>query len=474
MQDHETREAQRSPVGAPATGFAVQDIFAADEILERVVATADEEIKRPSRLMFLSGLAAGLSIGLSFYARAAVTSQVPEVPLVGNLFYPIGFLLIVIGRYQLYTENTLTPVTLALARLASLPTLLRVWGIVLAANMVGATILALVMAQTNVLTPEAASVAMDFWHHAEAATWDALFVKGIIAGWLVASMVWLIHAARDTVTRVLLVIFMMTLIPSADLYHCIIGFCEAMYAVFLGEATLATATLGFFLPVLLGNTLGGVLLVAILNFSIAHENQFNERGEMRLSWREWLVGYEKITRDTTLYGDPQSLEIAVHDGDHIRGDGRVTLVQYGDFECENSHMIYEMLKNAAERVDFRYVFRHMPLMEQHPHALRAAVATEAAHEQDAFWAMYDMLFENQDALEDDDLIRYAEKIGLDLDRFREALDSKHLSERVEAGRREARDDGVTRTTNLFINAERYTGEWEVDPLVEAIEAANQQ
>ena len=129
--------------------------------------------------------------------------------LVGNLLYPIGFLLIVIGRYQLFTENTLTPVTLVLTRIASVPMLLRNWAIVLFANVLGAIGLAFLLAYTPIFEADAFAEAIAIGEHALEASWDALFFKGVMAGWLVASMVWLVHAARDTMSRIVLVFFIM-------------------------------------------------------------------------------------------------------------------------------------------------------------------------------------------------------------------------------------------------------------------------
>jgi len=288
----------RAGSGAPAAGYAVRDLFSTDEIFQRLVATADEEFVRSTRLLFLSGLAAGLSIGLSFLARSAVTAAAgPSLgdgaELIGNILYPVGFLLIVLGRYQLFTENTLTPVTLVLTRIASVPELLRLWGIVLAANVAGAALVALVLAKTGVLDPDTAAVAQGFGAHALEVEWGALFWKGVIAGWLVASMVWLNHAARDTITRFFVVLFIMYLVPSLDLFHCVIGACEVAYLLFLGEATLG-AGLSFFSAVVLGNTVGGVLLVAILNYAQTRERRFPDRdcGTLTLTWREFLFGLE--------------------------------------------------------------------------------------------------------------------------------------------------------------------------------------
>lgn len=283
----------RSMSGAPAAGRAVRDIFSTDEIFQRIVATADEEFSRSNRLLFLSGLAAGLSIALSFLARAAVTGGLPgEVSvLLGNVLYPIGFLLIVLGRYQLFTENTLTPVTLVLTRIASLPALLRVWGVVFAANVLGAAVAAYVFARTGIFEPDTAAVARGFAEHALAtAPWD-LFWKAVIAGWLVASMVWLNHAARDTTTRVFVVFGIMFLIPAADLFHCIVGACEVLYLVFQGGAGVGAFAWDFLAPVTLGNTVGGVLLVAILNFSQTRTERFTDRdcSALELPWREWCL-----------------------------------------------------------------------------------------------------------------------------------------------------------------------------------------
>jgi formate/nitrite transporter FocA (FNT family) len=272
----------------------IEDLFSADEIFQRVVATADAEIDRAPRLLFLSGLAAGLSIGLSFIARAAITGQVPEdiAGLAGNLLYPIGFILIVLGRYQLFTENTLTPVTLVLTRLTSVPTLLKNWSIVLAANVLGAAAIAFVLANTGIFDEETAAVARALSMHAFDFTWGTLFFKGIIAGWIVASMVWLVHAAGDAFSRLLIVYITMFLVPAADLFHCIIGACEAFYLVFIGAVGLGPAVGSFFLPVLLGNTIGGVLLVALLNYGHTQKERFPRRaaGDYRLGWREWLFG----------------------------------------------------------------------------------------------------------------------------------------------------------------------------------------
>ena len=292
-ENRELRETiDRSRRGAPAAGEAVRDRFSADEIFQRVTATADEEIERSTRLLFFSGLAAGLSIGATFLAQAAMTTAYPNNVGLGNLLYPVGFVMIVIGSYQLFTENTLTPVTLVLTRLASLPQLLRLWSIVLVANVFGAGITAYLLAKTGIFDPSVAATAKHFGEHAMGTSWWALFYKAVFAGGLVATMVWLVHAARETISRFIIVYFITILIPIADLFHCIAGACEVLFLVFIGNEGFVSVFSHFFVPVVLGNTLGGIVFVALVNFSMTENRRFPEHDRQRfeLSWSAWLLG----------------------------------------------------------------------------------------------------------------------------------------------------------------------------------------
>ena len=288
------REAlEESREGAPSAGEAVADIFSTEEVFQRIIARADEEFSQPRRLLFFSGLAAGLITSISFLSRAALSAAVgtPEPGLVSNLLYPVGFIFIVIGHYQLFTETTLTPVTLVITRLASLPRLLMIWVLVFVANILGAAIAAYFLAHTGTLDADAAEIALAMGTHALEVPWGALFSKGIIAGWLVAGMVWLVHAVRSGVARLMIIYLLMYMIPSADLYHCIIGSSETFYAFFRGEASLLGVLWDFITPVTLGNTTGGVLLVALLNFAQTRETRFPDR--VVLSWRAWFLGRDR-------------------------------------------------------------------------------------------------------------------------------------------------------------------------------------
>lgn len=290
-QSHETPD---QPIKqAPDEGKTIKDFFSLDEIFQRVLATADEELAKSNQLLFWSGLAAGLSLGLTFLARVTFGSLLPgdSAGLLSNLFYPLGFLIVAIGRYQLFTENTLTPVALVATRLASLKNLLRLWGIVFIANLMGALVVAAMLAFTAVLEPAAVEVAIALGEHVLTVGWGALFAKAVFAGWLVASMVWLVHGTRDTISKILIVWLIMYFVGVANLYHCIPGSLEAFYAAFKGEANFLAIWPNFILPVTLGNIVGGVVFVAVLNYMQFgnDKSRFATQGQ-RLSWREWLLG----------------------------------------------------------------------------------------------------------------------------------------------------------------------------------------
>lgn len=275
--------------GAPDAGWAIGDRFSSEEIFQRVLATADEEVSTGTRELFFSGLAAGFAIVLTFVAHAALTEYFPENDLFAALLYPIGFLYIILGRYQLYTENTLPPVALVLTRLASIPLLMRVWGVVLFGNVLGAALGALLLAHSHVLSPGAMSAGGDFARTGIETGWWDVFFKAIFAGWLVAGVVWINHAVHDSISRLLLVYLAFYTISATELYHVVVTACDALFAVFTGHAGLLTVTYEFWLPVLLGNTVGGVFLVALVNYGQAERQRFPEVRE--LSTREWLFSW---------------------------------------------------------------------------------------------------------------------------------------------------------------------------------------
>ena len=285
---------ETSKHGAPAVGAVVRDRFETDEVFQRVVAAADEEIDTGARELFFSGLAAGFAITLTFLLYATLYAKTGGDPILSVLLYPIGFVYIILGGYQLYTENTLPPVALVLERLASIPALLRVWVVVLVGNFVGGFVGALVLSQTGVFAPGTAEAATVIATKGiETPFWD-LFFKACFAGLIVAGIVWLDFAARDTISRLVLVFIAFLAVPLGDLFHVVVSFTEAMYLVFEGQAAFLPAVSRFILPVLLGNTIGGVLLVTVVNYFQTTERRVEsvrrDGIERQLSVREVFVG----------------------------------------------------------------------------------------------------------------------------------------------------------------------------------------
>ena len=163
--------------------------------------------------------------------------------------------------------------------------------------------------------------------------------------------------------------------------------------------------------------------------------------------------------------------------DHLRGpsEAPVTVVEYGDFECpycgQAEPVVRELLRNF---VDVRYVWRHLPLTDVHAHAQLAAEAAEAAAAQGAFWEMHDLLLENQDALEPNDLIAYAERLGLDIERFENDLREHSGTSRVAEDVEGADLSGVSGTPTFFINGRRHPGAYDIASLSAAVRVAGAQ
>ncbi len=161
--------------------------------------------------------------------------------------------------------------------------------------------------------------------------------------------------------------------------------------------------------------------------------------------------------------------------DHVQGsaNAQVTLVEYGDFECPHCGRAYPIVKEIQRRLgaELRFVFRHFPLREIHPHAESAAEAAEAAGAQGEFWRMHDILFENQSELDEVSLIRYAERTGLDLRRFAFDLQRRTFSHRVQQDYASGVHGGVQGTPTFFIDGIRHDLSFDLETLLLAIESA---
>jgi Na+/H+ antiporter NhaA len=179
-----------------------------------------------------------------------------------------------------------------------------------------------------------------------------------------------------------------------------------------------------------------------------------------------LLGADESIVDLYIDVDPER--------DHIRGplEAPVTVVEYGDFECpycgQAEPVIRELLHDFG---DVRYVWRHLPLNDVHPHAQLAAEASEAAADQDAFWQMHDLLLSHQDALRVSDLIRYADQLGLDVERFTNDVRQHVGADRVAEDVDSADLSGVSGTPTFFVNGRRHYGAYDIETLSAAVRAA---
>jgi formate/nitrite transporter FocA (FNT family) len=297
--DNDREEAVREAVdvsqsGAPAGGHTIRDRFSADEIFQRIIVAADEEMTSGTRELYFSGLAAGFAITVTFLLYASLYASTGGDPIMSALLYPLGFIFIILGDYQLYTENTLPPVALTLERLASVPSLLRIWGVVLVANLSGGLLGALALSTTSVLSPEAAAAAGGFAQKAIETPWWTLFSKAVFAGLIVAGVVWVDYSLRDSISRLALVYVAFLAIPFGNLYHVVVSATEMLFLVFNGELALTVGIWEFVLPVLLGNSIGGVVLVTVVNYFQTTERRLEsarkEGPDRQLTVREWIIG----------------------------------------------------------------------------------------------------------------------------------------------------------------------------------------
>jgi len=237
-------------------------------IHEIVRAQGQQELERSFSGLAWSGLAAGLSIGFSFVAQAYLQAGLPEAHwtrLVSSFGYSLGFLIVVLGQQQLFTETTLTALIPALTerRLSTLLRTLRVWIIVLCANLIGTLIFGAIAARHGVFTPDAYAAMSTLAAETTAHPFWETTVRAGASGWLIGLMVWLLPGAGPA--RPLIIILLTYTIAMCQFPHIIAGSVEAAFGVFSGHSGVAGYLEQFLAPTLLGNMIGGTALAALLN-----------------------------------------------------------------------------------------------------------------------------------------------------------------------------------------------------------------
>ena len=263
-------QASDSPhLGEPEKGQADEHAPLRPMVIHEIIrAEGEAELKRPAAALLWSGLAAGLSMGFSFVTQALLRTDVPSGPgaqALASAGYMVGFIIVVLGRQQLFTESTLTAV---------LPPLhdhdpktwmktLRLWGIVFAANIAGTWLFASLLAFGHPLAPDTGPALSQFATETVAHPFWNTLLRAVAAGWLIALMVWLLPSAGTA--KILIIAVLTWLVAFAKLSHIIAGSAEAAYAVLTRSASIGDYVLKFMIPTLIGNTIGGVGLVAMLN-----------------------------------------------------------------------------------------------------------------------------------------------------------------------------------------------------------------
>jgi len=270
---------RKSPAAKNDRGITETEVHDVEElsaprvpvIYEIVRRQGEEEMERPASSLWWSGIAAGLSISFSVLAEAILLTHLPDAPwrpLVTDLGYSVGFLMVILARQQLFTESTITAVLPVLKNLSPpmLWQMARLWGIVLAANLTGTLFAALFIAFYTGADAGAFMTACSR-SAARCSSFEMtrMFFAGIASGFLIASMVWMIPSAESA--KFIVVTLMTYLIAVGGFTHIVAGSLEAYLLVIAGDWTVYQAIFSFALPVLAGNIVGGTGLFAVLSYA---------------------------------------------------------------------------------------------------------------------------------------------------------------------------------------------------------------
>ncbi len=239
-----------------------------DVIYRAIRSDGDHALGMSNAELAWSGLAAGLSMGFSLAAEGVLRAHLPDAPwrpIVSKLGYAIGFLIVILGRQQLFTEQTLTAILSLFAvdrREGTIGNVARLWTIVLIANIVGAALFAAAAAWTPAFSPDVRTAFAHIGHEALNPGFTSTLVRAVYAGFLIATMVWLLPGSGQS--RMWIVIIIAWVVGMASLAHVVAGSSETLYVVFRGERAFADYLINFLVPAFVGNSIGGVALVAAL------------------------------------------------------------------------------------------------------------------------------------------------------------------------------------------------------------------
>jgi formate-nitrite transporter family protein len=240
----------------------------AEEIFKQVARNARQELQRPSIALAISGFGGGAFMGLSALGTAitiALLGDSNTVQMISRLFYPIGFIVVILGRSQLFTENTLYPVALVLAEKREFWNTMRLWAVVLPANVLGAFAFALLASLTPALNAQVVQALNQLGLAAIAHGSWSVFWSGVIGGWIIALAAWLVSGSHSITGSVMVIWILTFIVGLGNFAHCIATSCEVLVSVLAGHAPWSAYPRWFF-PAVAGNICGGVGLVTILEY----------------------------------------------------------------------------------------------------------------------------------------------------------------------------------------------------------------
>lgn len=239
------------------------------EILEEVGDIGKAELRRPTKALIFSGIAGGITMGLTgmavAIAHALLGSEGPVGSFVPYLFYPIGFIAVIIGRAQLFTENTLYPVVLVFSDRKQLLPTLRLWVTVFLANVAGAALFAALAVRTGALRVDFAQQLVRLGGESSSAAVYQIFWTGVIGGWIIALVAWMVSASHWTIGQIAVVWLLTFIVGLGHFAHCIATSGEILAAVFAGSIPFS-AYVRWIVPATFGNIAGGVFIVSLLNW----------------------------------------------------------------------------------------------------------------------------------------------------------------------------------------------------------------
>jgi formate/nitrite transporter FocA (FNT family) len=240
----------------------------AREIFRGVEKNARDELRRSSNALAFSGLAGGLTMGLTGIAVAAAMVALDGLPakdFIAYMLYPVGFIAVIIGRAQLFTENTLYPIALILSERRHVADTARLWSVVFAGNVLGAIAFAALVVKTDALGQGIHATLVQLGTTAAQGTHSHIFWSAVIGGWIIALVAWLVTASHWTIGQIAVIWLLTFVVGIGHFSHCIASTGEIMSAVFAGAVPFSHYLLWLALATT-GNIFGGVTIVTVLNF----------------------------------------------------------------------------------------------------------------------------------------------------------------------------------------------------------------